>query len=318
MSKYTGVKCPICEQKFTDGDDIVVCPVCGTPYHRTCYQKAGSCVNQKLHETHTEWSEQGARAQEETKYDASLPLRCPKCGTVNPSDGIFCQICGSRLGEGSGPHAQNPTQNPDPITLNPFTTPYGGVSPDEEIDGVSVRDIALYVGENSHYFIPKFKSFSGGGRHSTWNWPAFLFRGYYFLYRKMYGLGVALLLITAAIGLPALLINLALASQLYNLPLISMAPATFDLLNKLRFAGSLLSALLSVGCAILFNRAYCRKVIRSVKKIQKQFGGDLYAQDYILALTKRGRTNRMLILVLLLLLLAGSMAMSLLMVMFLV
>ena len=97
-----------------------------------------------------------------------------------------------------------------------------------------------------------------------------------------------------------------------------MAPATFDLLNKLRFAGSLLSALLSVGCAILFNRAYCRKVIRSVKKIQEQFGGDLYAQDYILALTKQGRTNRMLILVLLLLLLAGSMAMSLLMVMFLV
>ena len=31
MARYTGNHCPVCEQEFTDNDDIVVCPDCGTP-----------------------------------------------------------------------------------------------------------------------------------------------------------------------------------------------------------------------------------------------------------------------------------------------
>lgn len=34
---YRGQHCPICGKEFCDGDDIVVCPECGTPYHRECY-----------------------------------------------------------------------------------------------------------------------------------------------------------------------------------------------------------------------------------------------------------------------------------------
>ena len=45
MSNFTGSKCIICENEFNDNDDIVVCPECGTPYHRECYQKEGKCVN---------------------------------------------------------------------------------------------------------------------------------------------------------------------------------------------------------------------------------------------------------------------------------
>ena len=36
MSNYTGCKCPVCQQPFTETDDIVVCPECGAPYHRAC------------------------------------------------------------------------------------------------------------------------------------------------------------------------------------------------------------------------------------------------------------------------------------------
>ena len=31
MTRYTGNHCPVCEQAFTDTDDIVVCPDCGAP-----------------------------------------------------------------------------------------------------------------------------------------------------------------------------------------------------------------------------------------------------------------------------------------------
>ena len=45
MGIHTGEKCFVCGQVFTDNDDVVVCPDCGTPYHRACWQKNGACVN---------------------------------------------------------------------------------------------------------------------------------------------------------------------------------------------------------------------------------------------------------------------------------
>ncbi len=36
--------CPVCDKDFKDGDDIVICPSCGAPYHRACYQQVGQCV----------------------------------------------------------------------------------------------------------------------------------------------------------------------------------------------------------------------------------------------------------------------------------
>ena len=34
MSIYNNCVCPVCKKQFEDGDDIVVCPECGTPHHR--------------------------------------------------------------------------------------------------------------------------------------------------------------------------------------------------------------------------------------------------------------------------------------------
>jgi len=55
MGIHTGEKCFVCGQVFTDNDDVVVCPDCGTPYHRACWQKNGACVNLPLHESGKSW-----------------------------------------------------------------------------------------------------------------------------------------------------------------------------------------------------------------------------------------------------------------------
>ena len=55
MTRYTGNHCPVCEQTFTDADDIVVCPDCGTPYHRACWQKVGACMHRSEHAAGFEW-----------------------------------------------------------------------------------------------------------------------------------------------------------------------------------------------------------------------------------------------------------------------
>ena len=55
MARYTNNHCPVCEQAFTDADDIVVCPECGTPYHRECWKKVGACVHEAEHAVGFEW-----------------------------------------------------------------------------------------------------------------------------------------------------------------------------------------------------------------------------------------------------------------------
>ena len=36
-------------------DDIVVCPECGAPYHRACYQEKGQCIFEELHKAGKAW-----------------------------------------------------------------------------------------------------------------------------------------------------------------------------------------------------------------------------------------------------------------------
>ena len=39
---YMGKPCPVCSRTFREEDDIVVCPKCGAPYHRECYEEKGA------------------------------------------------------------------------------------------------------------------------------------------------------------------------------------------------------------------------------------------------------------------------------------
>ena len=55
MADFTGCKCPVCQQPFTEEDDLVVCPECGAPYHRACYQKNAGCLFAGRHGAGFEW-----------------------------------------------------------------------------------------------------------------------------------------------------------------------------------------------------------------------------------------------------------------------
>ena len=81
MNKYTGNTCPVCHKKFTADDDIVVCPDCGTPYHRACWPKEG-CVHAAQHGSF-EWLPDDAPAPEE-------PI-CPNCGAWH----VYHTVCGA-------------------------------------------------------------------------------------------------------------------------------------------------------------------------------------------------------------------------------
>ena len=51
MPDFTQYACPVCGQKFHASDDVVVCPQCGAPHHRTCWKEEGRCHFQSAHGT---------------------------------------------------------------------------------------------------------------------------------------------------------------------------------------------------------------------------------------------------------------------------
>ncbi len=220
MMDYTGIQCPVCKEKFSKQDDIVVCPVCGAPYHRSCYLQEGKCKFEELHASGTAWqppkeAEAGKTADEDVR-------RCPRCGKENNKYSLFCDHCGMPLsqeppvgpsnnygqfnqypqwGNNENPsgHTQAPGNSGTPFSGNgfpPFGTPFafdpmGGVNPTESIDGVPAGEISKLVQNNTAYYIPVFMNYKKN-RRNRFNFCAFFCTGGWFLYRKQYKWGVIL------------------------------------------------------------------------------------------------------------------------------
>lgn len=139
--KYTGIKCPVCGIPFRDDDDIVVCPDCGAPYHRHCYEKEGKCLFSDIHGTGKHWTPPAENSAPENSNGDEI--MCPACGRENPPDALFCSRCGASLhggnlppkqpkaGEQNNPYYQNPYGSPnqnnsnqnDPNQNNPNQAP---------------------------------------------------------------------------------------------------------------------------------------------------------------------------------------------------
>lgn len=57
-------------------------------------------------------------------------------------------------------------------------------------------DVIQLIGGNSEYYMNKFQTMKTEIKKTSWNWPAFLCIGYWFIYRKMYAYGAILVLMT--------------------------------------------------------------------------------------------------------------------------
>jgi type IV pilus assembly protein PilA len=71
---------------------------------------------------------------------------------------------------------------------NPYShAPSGAATPEQQ----KQSDYELAVGQNAEYYLPKFEQYDNGGSKLGWNWPAFFVTTPWFLYRKMWGWGMA-------------------------------------------------------------------------------------------------------------------------------
>ncbi|MBC8569745.1 RING finger protein [Zongyangia hominis] len=271
MANFTGIECPVCKEKFQMADDVVVCPICGTPHHRECYQKIGRCAFEENHGDGYQWerpyaADQGSASQAGAE-ESGETVPCPQCGTVNPKDALFCVKCGYNL------HAQEQQQNAANYAgMYQAVSPLGGVHPDADIDGVPAAEVAAYVRENSHFYLPRFKALADKTRSVCWSWSACLFHFVYFFYRKMYLLGALLMAVYCACLAPSFIIAGQYVQYMYTAAADATTLFSLDPTSSLSIWFNV-SRIVAFGLSILLGmfgtRIYKFCAIRRIKKVKE-------------------------------------------------
>jgi len=276
LPKYQGIDCPVCGRAMQAEDDIVVCPVCGTPHHRHCYLQSGRCANADKHSSDFQWN-----APESSPENNDF--KCAVCGAENPKGSLFCNGCGHPLSQG----AQGSTGNSAPHAGHTAGRRFGPFNvveiTDERInyaeelsEGVTYADAADFIGPNSASFLYKFRIMSKTGSSAV-NWSAFLFSVFYCFYRKMYKLGLIIIALLAAAYLPAIYMSVRYVQELISQGVVL---DLYLLPTDTRYYGMLAAAVMffrviftavSVYCGLRFNKFYMSHVIASVTA-EKQSG----------------------------------------------
>ena len=75
--QFKNEKCAACGMKFFDDEDIVVCPECGAPYHRECWNRVGTCIHSAEHGSY-EWKGDSAELREHLENVESARINKPE------------------------------------------------------------------------------------------------------------------------------------------------------------------------------------------------------------------------------------------------
>lgn len=272
MFRYYNDDCPVCRHRFTENDDIVVCPVCGTPHHRDCYVSNGGCANDSLHDGGFSFvSASDGKGENEEKKSANVRV-CKNCGTRLENGSSVCSHCGTynddiKTGTSSGSSS--------------FTPPFAGFTTDindsELINNVPVGDLKRFIGGNWFYYIPVFYNYAKNKIKVRVNMSAFIGTWAWLLSRKMYFTGIICALITA-ISFGFTYFFSALCATALN---ISDEYITFSAITNsgkpLLVTGYLIYSIVSniplvmmILLGLFGNRMYMKKCIKNVKAINKK------------------------------------------------
>jgi hypothetical protein len=278
---YEGFNCPVCQKAFNEKDDIVVCPQCGLPHHRECWKQVGHCYLEHLHNTDEQWSREKATTQNVESEQPNVEERayniCSVCGTQNPEYAEFCKHCGSPLeADTNWQQAPQPTYvEYQPFRSSPFTAEQEHQG--EAIDGVTTEDLIAIVGSNTPYYLPRFRKISRNNGKVSWNWAAFFFGPFWLLYRKMYSLGVIVLvlqLLQSVVNTVALkAMNLSFTDNMtYNDMYAIVLTALEKPENRYFFAAmfflSIIVFTVSIALCLFGNYLYlhhCKKTIKRMR-----------------------------------------------------
>lgn len=285
--KYKGEKCFYCNEVFNDNDDVVVCPKCGTPYHRECYKQAGSCINHHLHELGESW-----KGTVEQPAEPAKPVINDNDNISNEQAEAFKETLGFDL-----------------------TKPFMGLDPDEDFEGAKMNEIFTFVKTNTIYYIPLFKKMKSMGSKVSFNLSSFLFPYFYFANRKMWLMALVSVFVTLFLQIPSFLISLSdnIAYGLLDESMVQYAQSVFH--NLLTFIENnyhtieIFAWVCNIGIyafrlamCLFANWLYYRFTIKSINKLKFRFPDTARRMSVI---SNAGGTNTLNIFLIALIIFAG-------------
>ena len=206
--RYKDVQCVCCGNKFTDSDNVAVCPECGSPHHKSCYNETGRCFNNEKHKDGFVWEfpeelkpkitvkkrHQEPQVLEYKFKNGESAVICPHCKTPNYGNDALCIKCRKPLIAEDEKKDNKKSFRNDEERISYYNR-FGGLKPDILIEGVPAEDISAYIRFNSGRYIRKFIGMERFGRKFAVSVAAFIFGPVWFLYRKLYKYGLLYLLI---------------------------------------------------------------------------------------------------------------------------
>ncbi len=254
MVDFTHDQCPMCNGDFLPDDDIVVCPICGTPYHRDCYNDTGHCKFESEHLGNYVWK---SKYKEETTNIKS----CPNCGCNNDSNALFCDKCGFSFSK------ENYIKDEENLmsSFEKMFDPFAGIDPDEKIYDITIREFADYIKLNSNYYICEFKKIQNN-KSSRFNIGAFLFTGFWMLYRKQYTLGTIVFVVMSFIDIISrlCLLNINASDELYGNIFSNLSSSQRLILIAVVF----IEFAIRIFLGFKANRIYMKHCISKIKSIK--------------------------------------------------
>lgn len=214
MADYRNCTCIGCKNTFEPDDDIVVCPECGTPYHRDCWNAHGHCINTELHETGGSWQRPKTEEEIKAEAEANAPVPCPNCGSKNDKNNIFCTQCGSSMKRSESLFGDDSAGKGN--EEDSWTGRFPGImgmekpfDPNEEIDGVTMQEVTDFVGKNTSYYVSRFRFFRDQKKKIAPNFVCMFFPQLWFAYRKMWLFTAIIIIAAFLLSIPGSLISLA-------------------------------------------------------------------------------------------------------------
>ena len=332
--RYENLPCAGCGNPLVAGEDIVTCPDCGTPQHRECWMHDNCCVLKNQHgadfvwsppefveldsgesttplQSHIKrWDKQSDETQSQmldsVKEQESPHFFCPNCGRKNQRGNMQCESCGYLF---FAPSANRPAIPGLPqIWIAGQNDPLY-IPPEEDLGGVSAGDLALFIQRYARVYLHRFKKIAVGGKKILFNFSAFIFRGYWFLYRKMYAAAGVFLLLTTTLnfiqtmlianteagrqymGKMEALLNTASASNASPEDAINVFNTMFSAMSEvwyLTFAFIFAQIVLAIIAGFVADRIYYKKTSQIVNQLRKANPDEA---DFQFAVLREGGVN---------------------------
>ena len=297
MSRFTDRLCPVCRNRFTDNDDIVVCPECGTPHHRACYKEIGTCGVERYHAEGFVWNGR-LPDQAEPSPEREQPVQQPE--QTDSADPHHAELPNYGAAQG-----ESPLQEVEELKdFNPYFEMYRKIrelTDDEKRgeDGVSSKELCHFAGRSVVHYSQAFSAFRVGlpknGRiqpvKAFLNCCSGVFAPIHQFYRRMDVLGIALLVLAALTSLPEVLL---MYDEQYAA--ITFAQSTIEMLNKLTVVCGFINFAELVLLCVFGDYIYYKFCVRRIKKIRAAYD-DGNAAGYYAALTASGSPSKLRIVI---------------------